>query len=62
MTIKQVITDGDKPIKVRTDELDALSHEQLVNLSRLPFIHRHIAAMPDIHAGLGDAQGRDPGA
>ncbi|MCK7576167.1 MAG: RtcB family protein [Chromatiales bacterium] len=53
MTIKQVITDGDKPIKVWTDELDALSREQLVNLSRLPFIHRHIAAMPDVHAGMG---------
>ncbi len=49
MTIKQVITEGDKPVKVWTDELDARSREQLVNLSKLPFIHRHVAAMPDVH-------------
>lgn len=32
MSIKQVITDGDKPIKVWTNELDAHSRKQLVNL------------------------------
>ncbi len=53
MTIKQVITEGDKPVKVWTDELDARSREQLVNLSKLPFIHHHVAAMPDVHAGIG---------
>jgi tRNA-splicing ligase RtcB len=53
MTIKQVITEGDKPVKVWTDELDARSRMQLVNLSKLPFIHRHVAAMPDVHAGIG---------
>ena len=44
MTIKQVITEGEKPVKVWTDEIDALSRTQLVNLSKLPFIHRHVAA------------------
>jgi tRNA-splicing ligase RtcB len=53
MTIKQVITEGDKPVKVWTDELDAHSRTQLVNLSKLPFIHRHVAAMPDVHTGIG---------
>ena len=53
MTIKQVITEGDKPVKVWTDELDARSRMQLVNLSKLPFIHRHVAAMPDVHTGIG---------
>ncbi|MFP4075320.1 MAG: RtcB family protein, partial [Halochromatium sp.] len=53
MTIKQVITDGEKPVKVWTEELDPRSREQLVNLSRLPFIHHHVAAMPDVHAGMG---------
>ena len=53
MTIKQVITEGDKPVKVWTDELDARSRTQLVNLSKLSFIHRHVAAMPDVHAGIG---------
>jgi tRNA-splicing ligase RtcB len=53
MTIKQVITEGDKPVKVWTEDLDARSREQLVNLSKLPFIHRHVAAMPDVHTGIG---------
>jgi tRNA-splicing ligase RtcB len=53
MTIKQVITEGDKPIKVWTEELDERSRTQLLNLSKLPFIHRHVAAMPDVHAGIG---------
>ena len=50
MTIKQVITEGEKPVKVWTEELDARSRAQLVNLSKLSFIHRHVAAMPDVHA------------
>ncbi|UHD17070.1 RtcB family protein [Thiocapsa bogorovii] len=53
MTIKQVITEGDTPVKVWTEELDPRSRMQLVNLSKLPFIHRHVAAMPDVHAGIG---------
>lgn len=53
MTIKQVITEGEKPVKVWTEELDARSRAQLVNLSKLSFIHRHVAAMPDVHAGIG---------
>ncbi len=53
MTIKQVITEGDKPVKVWTEELDPRSRAQLVNLSKLSFIHRHVAAMPDVHAGIG---------
>ncbi|NEX17860.1 MAG: RNA-splicing ligase RtcB [Halochromatium sp.] len=53
MTIKQVITEGEKPVKIWTDELDPRSREQLVNISKLPFIHHHVAAMPDVHAGIG---------
>jgi len=53
MPIKQVITEGEKPVKVWTDELEPYARAQLVNLSRLPFIHRHVAAMPDVHGGIG---------
>ncbi|WP_295439066.1 RtcB family protein [uncultured Thiodictyon sp.] len=53
MPIKQVITEGEKPVKVWTDELDAYARSQLVNLSKMPFIHRHVAAMPDVHGGIG---------
>ena len=53
MPIKQVITEGERPVKVWTDDLDPRSREQLTNLSKLPFIHHHVAAMPDVHAGIG---------
>jgi tRNA-splicing ligase RtcB (3'-phosphate/5'-hydroxy nucleic acid ligase) len=53
MPIKQVITEGERPVKVWTDELDPGARAQLVNLSKLPFIHRHVAAMPDVHGGIG---------
>ena len=53
MPIKQVITEGVRPVKVWTDDLDAFARAQLVNLSKLPFIHRHVAAMPDVHGGIG---------
>ncbi len=53
MPIKQVINEGQRPVKVWTDELDPYARAQLVNLSKLPFIHRHVAAMPDVHGGIG---------
>jgi len=57
MPIQQVILEGAKPVKVWTDEPDANARQQLVNLSKLPFIHRHVAAMPDVHAGIGATVG-----
>ncbi len=53
MPVKQVITEGERPVKVWTDELDPHARTQLVNLSKLPFIHHHVAAMPDVHSGIG---------
>ena len=53
MPIKQVITEGERPVKVWTDDLDPGARAQLVNLSKLPFIHRHVAVMPDVHGGIG---------
>jgi len=29
------------------------ARQQLVNIAKLPFIHRHVAAMPDVHLGKG---------
>lgn len=31
--------------------------QQLSNIARLPFIHRHVAAMPDVHVGRGATVG-----
>ena len=53
MPIPQVLTAEHKPVKVYTDDLDAAAAEQLRNVASLPFIHHHVAAMPDVHWGLG---------
>lgn len=37
--------------------LDENTREQALSLSKLPFIHPHIALMPDAHAGKGSAVG-----
>jgi len=52
MTIKKVINKG-SPVKIWTDEIDDNAMEQLENMSKMPFIHKHIAAMPDVHWGMG---------
>lgn len=47
------------PIKawVHGVQLEDAARKQLVNLSGLPFIHKHIAAMPDVHWGMGATVG-----
>lgn len=48
---------GVKPVKIFTSDVGNLALTQLKNLSKLPFIHSHIAAMPDVHAGIGATVG-----
>ena len=31
--------------------------DQLANVSQMPFVHHHVAAMPDVHAGIGATVG-----
>jgi tRNA-splicing ligase RtcB len=52
MTVKQVFN-GRVPVKVYTDDLDDMAREQLISMTSLPFVHHHIAAMPDAHGGMG---------
>lgn len=40
-----------------TDDIEPQALEQIGRLSRLPFIHRHVAVMPDVHMGKGAAVG-----
>jgi len=53
MPIREVITSQHVPVKIWTDEVDDRSREQLSNIASLPFIHHHVAAMPDVHLGIG---------
>ena len=57
MPISIVITKGKVPVKIWTDEVDPKAMDQLCNLAELPFIHAHVAAMPDVHMGVGATVG-----
>lgn len=48
---------GAVPVKVWTDDVDSNSMEQLKNIASLPFIHKWVAAMPDVHCGMGATVG-----
>src|SRR5205085_306374 len=45
------------PVKVYTGEIEPAARQQLVNLSQLPIVHHHVAAMPDVHLGIGATVG-----
>src|SRR5204862_6278790 len=57
MPIAQELHAGGVPVKVWTPQLEPQAHRQLENVSRLPIVHGHIAAMPDVHAGIGATVG-----
>ena len=57
MPIKTVITKGKVPVKIYTDDIEHQAYQQLLNISQLPFIHSHVAAMPDVHFGKGATVG-----
>jgi tRNA-splicing ligase RtcB (3'-phosphate/5'-hydroxy nucleic acid ligase) len=54
-----VITGAGRPIKAWTRgvPVEDQAKQQLLNLSSLPFIHKHIAVMPDVHWGMGATVG-----
>ncbi len=49
--------DGSKGIPIfmwnKGVKFEEAAINQLINLSRMPFVYHHIAAMPDTHFGLG---------
>ncbi|MAZ88348.1 MAG: RNA-splicing ligase RtcB [Cellvibrionaceae bacterium] len=51
----EVMQDGGVPIKSWTVGVpfETEAKEQLKNISRMPFIHQWVAAMPDVHLGKG---------
>src|SRR5262245_41750257 len=52
-------TEGGVPIKAWTRgvELQDAARKQLLNVARLPFIYKWVAAMPDVHWGMGATVG-----
>ncbi len=57
MELNKNSKNGIKPVKIYTRNIDNTALTQLKNISQLPFIHSHIAAMPDAHAGIGATVG-----
>ena len=53
MPVRKIITNGRVPVHIYTDQVESHAMKQLENVSKLPIIHHHIAAMPDVHWGLG---------
>ena len=57
MPIRKTITKGRVPVKIYTDDVDPQAINQLLNVAQLPFVHNHVAAMPDVHVGIGATVG-----
>jgi tRNA-splicing ligase RtcB (3'-phosphate/5'-hydroxy nucleic acid ligase) len=57
MPVLQEISEGLVPVKVYTGEIEPAARLQLVNISKLPVVHHHVAAMPDVHLGIGATVG-----
>lgn len=53
----RVISETRVPIKIWASDLEPEAETQVRNLSSLPFIHSHVAVMPDAHAGKGSTVG-----
>jgi tRNA-splicing ligase RtcB (3'-phosphate/5'-hydroxy nucleic acid ligase) len=57
MPVRQVIEEGRVPVKIYTGDIEGQARQQLVNVSQLPIVHHHVAAMPDVHTGIGATVG-----
>jgi tRNA-splicing ligase RtcB len=57
MPVLKQIDKGRVPVKIYTDEIEPQALQQLINVSQLPFVHSHVAAMPDVHSGIGATVG-----
>lgn len=57
MPIKQSLHKGLVPVHIYTDDIDHSAIQQLLNISNLPIVHPHVAAMPDVHSGIGATVG-----
>src|SRR5204862_120082 len=55
--VVEEINEGRVPVKVYTGEIEPVARQQLVNISTLAIVHHHVAAMPDVHFGIGASVG-----
>ena len=57
MELNKNAKNGVRPVKIYTRNVENTALTQLKNLAQLPFVHSHIAAMPDVHTGIGATVG-----
>jgi len=57
MAIQMTLNKGRVPVRIWTQDIAHDALQQLQNLSQLPIVHHHVAAMPDVHYGTGATVG-----
>ena len=57
MPILTRLTKARVPVKAWTADLEPEARRQLENVANLPIVHGHVAAMPDVHVGIGATVG-----
>ena len=53
----KVISDTRVPVKIWTNNIEPAAEQQLRNIANLPFVYKHVAAMPDVHLSNGATVG-----
>lgn len=53
----KIISNTPVPVKIWSNEVEAEAEAQLRKVASLPFIYKHVAVMPDVHAGKGSTVG-----
>ena len=57
MGIQIELNKGRVPVKIWTRDVEHDAIQQLLNVASLPVVFGHVAAMPDVHAGIGATVG-----
>ena len=57
MGIQLELNKSRAPVKIWTRDIEADAMQQLLNVASLPIVHGHVAAMPDVHTGIGATVG-----
>lgn len=55
--MQRVIGETKVPVKIWASDLEPEAEQQVRNMAALPFIYKHVAVMPDAHAGKGSTVG-----
>lgn len=59
MSFKGILNKSRVPVKIWSDleRVESAALDQLANIANLPFVFKHVAAMPDVHLGKGATVG-----